>query len=508
MTKTGTGSDTRSSNDEKRSFSFLIALLLVLSVFSSCADSREDEEPSETASTAAPTEPEPEETEPEEETVPAPEFPADLDFGGAGFTFGVVDNPNMKSGLIVEELNGEVLNYALFTTVAESDNALNVKIGEYVMTNGYPAASSITPMIQVGDDVIQVANVFCVDAPTLMSKGYTVDYNSLPYLDSEKPYWDGKVNDALVLADVRYAMIGDLSITTHDLTYILLFSSDLVEKNGLERPYSLVFEGKWTMDRMKEMMETVLSDANGNGKRDAEDVVGYLGHAKMVLPSFWVGAGEKCMELDEDGVPALTMTDERFLSVFEKIFSMTYDNGAWFRTAEDVDVPTQCTSMFAENHALFLDCSFFYVAALREMETDFGIIPYPKYDEEQKDYCARVSYFMPPIIPITNQNAEMTGAVLEEANYRAKLHLTPAYYDITLKGKYSRDPESIAMLDLIFANRVVDLGDSLFCVNVRDGFVFSMFSSDNRDLVSTVKKNEKIVNKTARKMIDELRNGD
>lgn len=102
---------------------------------------------------------------------------------------------------------------------------------------------------------------------------------------------------------------------------------------------------------------------------------------------------------------------------------------------------------------------------------------------------------------------ELTGAVLEEANYRVKLHLTPAYYDITLKGKYSRDPESIAMLDLIFANRVVDLGDSLFCVNVRDGFIYSMFSGNNRDLVSTVKKNEKVVNKTAQKMIDELRSG-
>ena len=102
---------------------------------------------------------------------------------------------------------------------------------------------------------------------------------------------------------------------------------------------------------------------------------------------------------------------------------------------------------------------------------------------------------------------ELTGAVLEEANYRAKLHLTPSYYDITLKGKYSRDPESIAMLDLIFANRVVDLGDSLFCVNVRDGFVYSMFSGNNRDLVSTVKKNEKVVTKTAQKMIDELRSG-
>ena len=45
-------------------------------------------------------------------------------------------------------------------------------------------------------------------------------------------------------------------------------------------------------------------------------------------------------------------------------------------------------------------------------------------------------------------------------------------------------------------------------MNVRDGFVASMFGANNRDLVSMVKKNEKVVNKTAQKMMDELRGGD
>ena len=34
--------------------------------------------------------------------------------------------------------------------------------------------------------------------------------------------------------------------------------------------------------------------------------------------------------------------------------------------------------------------------------------------------------------------------------------LTPAYYDITLKRKASRDDDSSDMLDLIFANRCLD----------------------------------------------------
>lgn len=79
---------------------------------------------------------------------------------------------------------------------------------------------------------------------------------------------------------------------------------------------------------MKSMMETVLTDTNGNGKQDQEDVFGYLGASKMVLPSFWIGAGEKSMEFDEDGIPILTMTDERFVSVIEKVYAMTYENNA------------------------------------------------------------------------------------------------------------------------------------------------------------------------------------
>jgi len=36
--------------------------------------------------------------------------------------------------------------------------------------------------------------------------------------------------------------------------------------------------------------------------------------------------------------------------------------------------------------------------------------------------------------------------------------LTPAYYDITLKGKSSRDEESSEMLDLLFNTRCYDFG--------------------------------------------------
>lgn len=148
-----------------------------------------------------------------------------------------------------------------------------------------------------------------------------------------------------------------------------------------------------------------------------------------------------------------------------------------------------------------MDCSLFWISTLRDSETDFGIIPYPKFNDSQENYYARVSYFMPSMLPATNTDLELVGAVMEYANYRAKVNITPAYYDISLKGKVSRDEESVEMLDLILANRVVDLGDTLFCASVRDGFLRSMYESNKRDLASVIEKNETKLQKEIDNMI-------
>ena len=157
---------------------------------------------------------------------------------------------------------------------------------------------------------------------------------------------------------------------------------------------------------------------------------------------------------------------------------------------------------FKEDRALYTTMSMSNVRGdLAEMESDFGILPYPKYDEAQTEYCSRVSYFMPAVMPATNRNLELVGAVLEYINYRAKENITPAYYDITLKGKVSRDEESVEMLDIILDNRVVDLGDTLFCASVRDGFFTAMYRSNNHDLASVLQKNEASMQKAIDDMV-------
>ena len=476
----------------KRTISLALCLLLILA---SCGNGTTEE-------TKAPTTGNDTVTETiETQTEETPDLPEGLSFTGSAFTFGVLDNPNARNPIVMEELTGEVLNDAQYTTIHTAEEMLDIEINEYLIDEGYPATTKIRSIVQAGDDVIQVANLYCAAAPVLLADGYALDYNDLPYIDLEKSYWDQSVNQSLCLGDMRYAAVGDLSITTHDLTFILLFSKAQMYENDLESPYDLVNDGKWTMDKMTEMMETVTVDTDGDGKFTDGDTYGYLGTLKNVLPSFWVGAGEITIGLNDSGIPEMSMKDERFVNVIDKIFAITYDNNARYLSTEPEDVNKENIAMFQENKGLFMDCSLFWVTALRDMETDFGIIPYPMYDEDQGSYYARVSYIMTPIVPITNTNLELTGATLEVVNYLAKKSITPAYYEISLKGKYSRDEESVAMLDLIFANRVLDLGDTIFCPNVRDGFFSSMYSKNQRDLMSQIEKNENKIQSTIDDMV-------
>jgi len=49
--------------------------------------------------------------------------------------------------------------------------------------------------------------------------------------------------------------------------------------------------------------------------------------------------------------------------------------------------------------------------------------------------------------------------ILEALSAESKYTLRPAYYDVTLKTKMARDEDSSDMLDIIFRNRVWDIGE-------------------------------------------------
>ena len=127
------------------------------------------------------------------------------------------------------------------------------------------------------------------------------------------------------------------------------------------------------------------------------------------------------------------------------------------------------------------------------METDFGIIPYPKYDDAQDRYYSRIEACELFCVPVTNKNHEFAGVVLEALAAESAKSVIPSYYDVALQGKVTRDEESSEMLDLIFNTRVFDWGDTIWCAQIRDGIFDDMMKANDRDLASKTAELDNLV---------------
>ncbi|MBE6724642.1 MAG: hypothetical protein E7576_05515 [Ruminococcaceae bacterium] len=286
-----------------------------------------------------------------------------------------------------------------------------------------------------------------------------------------------------------------------------MFNKEMIDAYGLDNPYDLVRNGSWNIDKFAAMAQTVLSDADGDGNMTrAADSWGYMSEPKQVFPCFWISAGEMSIAKDERDLPYLNITgNDRFFAIFDKVYSVMWDDGVWCCDQKNIDHWPETAKMFGESRVLFVDEIFYRLNELRDVEAAFGIIPYPMFDDTQAEYYSRVEAGARiGMVPITNKHPEYAGALLEAMSSFGYNHLIPEYYEVALKRRTSRDSESAEMLDLIFATRRYDLGDTWWCNELRDGLFKNMFAENDRNLASGIAGQEKIINKTLTKVVDKL----
>jgi len=160
--------------------------------------------------------------------------------------------------------------------------------------------------------------------------------------------------------------------------------------------------------------------------------------------------GGTTVSKDDNNMPILSMNNERTFKVIDNIVNLFSEDGvAWCNGKSDLY--GLCTgAMFKSGRALFIDSLIGNVTGMRDMEDDFGVIPYPMLDEEQGEYFSRSPNFSPLMyIPITNRDLEKTSIILEDMSYTTYKDITPVLFDTVLTLKGVRDVESEEMLPLI-----------------------------------------------------------
>ncbi|MCL2814819.1 MAG: hypothetical protein FWD23_09490, partial [Oscillospiraceae bacterium] len=137
---------------------------------------------------------------------------------------------------------------------------------------------------------------------------------------------------------------------------------------------------------------------------------------------------------------------------------------------------------------------------LRSMEADFGVVPFPKADENQSRYYAASNGAWPKIIPNTAPNPERTGIILEALAAESKNLTIPAFIEICLKTKYVRDEESSEMLTIILNSVTEDLGTTIFWDSVKAALLAEVMGKGN--FVSVIEKQSARLEKLLNEMND------
>ncbi len=387
--------------------------------------------------------------------TPVAETELSLAFGSednGGIDFTVLTTVHAEYEYVVEELSGEVVNDAVFGRNQAVEELLGLKLN-FVVEPGHWADKDtfnglIKNSVMAGDSAYDLVNGVTVCVIPVAADGLFLNAADLSYVDFDNPWWVQGMMDNLAIGGKLFGFIGDASLSLYKDLSVMYFNKDMLNNYSLEDPYAMVKEGTWTIDKLFGMVEIISSDLDGDGKMNKDtDQFGYIGHY-VPQRAFQTATEMKIFEFDADGNPSVATLAERDVGVYDKLNGWLMNRNLIY--AVDVGDHKELSVIFENGRALFMLDFLYDTEYLRDMNDDFGIVPMPKADEEQQNYHTQIgtstSMFF---VPKTTASPDLTSKVCESLSYYSSKNVVPAYYEVALKDKYTRDEVVQEMLEII-----------------------------------------------------------
>lgn len=483
--------------------SVLIAVVLTLSVFSSCGDSADSKIDSQTAGnddttafTAETT------TEDPAKQLNLPEF----DFGGYTVNMVTVDRYNDHFKLD-SEMTGDALDDAGYNRNLAMSELLNI---DFNVTEVNDPPQTFKKSIMAGDNEYDFIFPHATGGvAALVTDHLLYDWNKLEHVDFSKSWWNQSMTNSLGIGNRLYYASGDIVMAWQGMN-VILFNKDYLEQINLEKDlYDTCFEGEWTIDYQTKIIKDIATDIDGDGEMTKADKYGLLEN-KNTGYSYVYASDIRITTPDENGWPKLSLYNEKMINLVQKYYDMIWSGDVTLDEYSSVTYATgSYRDMIIEGRCFLssLDIGSLY-PYLREIEHDFGILPIPKYDEAQEKY--RVFCGAGLIgIPVNAPDTSRTGAIAEAMAYYSYQYIRPAFFDIVLENKAVRDENSYKVIRLMHENKVFDFGFNFDSTGSAYNMITEVvIKKKSTDFASYYAKNESKIMKNFQKIIDAVMNED
>ncbi len=400
------------------------------------------------------------------------------------------------------ETTGDVINDAIFERNTRIEEIYNISIdAEY--SDG--TITTYRQAVLSGDSLYAAMYNLLSYMTTLSLEGLFYNYYELPHINMEAAWWDQSMVENLTVDDRLYVLSGDISPHINNKAFVFLFNKDMCSALGLDMPYQMVLDGKWTQDVLAQYVKNVNADLNGDGKMDWNDRWGYLSEQANGYITY-LSFGGRVTEQNADGRWQIAFDSDGNISLAQAAVEMVCDQTTTLLADPYANENSwsAVSSWYAAGGALIRSSALEPIPRdFRSLDVNFGILPYPKLDESQKDYITLVGDGNVFSVPVTADPA-FSSLILEALAVESVESVTPAFYDRCLEGKILRDEESKAMLDIIFASKTFDVGLTNNDVAFTTMMSTVVTSGDASGLVSTFHSNLKKAQKAVDGMYEQL----
>ncbi len=396
------------------------------------------------------------------------EAPTEYDFKGYEvkiLVFGNFRNHDFDG----EDGDDDVVEQAQYRRNAEVETQYNVKLvpddkiafGSQASGQGTGTEAFNNMYLSESYDY-DFATIGSYNAGACAFNGLCTDLNSLPYTDLSKDWWNQAANKQFEIRGKMFFATGDFTLAENRIVHLVLFNKTILKEQNLESPYELVRSGKWTWDVFAEHVKKVSKDMDGNSMMNENDLYGCLTW-KDAFGAAVASVGTQIARVDDEGNLNLSLYTTKSVDIVDKYSTMLFDKSTCFDYQDGYgqgEWDKIRWGMFSENRALYALQTAAFPSQMREYDVDFGILPYPKLNEDQVNhYSLAAAYHNQYVaVPYYVENRERTGMLLEIIAFKGAQYVTPAFYEKQLVGRDSRDDESEEMLDIVYGNIIFDPG--------------------------------------------------
>ena len=487
-----------------KALSLILCALMVSPLFTSCAE-KTDGDTSESSETTASFEGWDTDAEPEVDTETTradikDSLPDDLKFDGDTINVYHFGDSNTMQYDTVGELGGDVVLDAVYNRNISVEDRLNVKINYVAGSDGWDNfPSEVLTMLNSGSSDYDIVMEESSRLWQQSIKGFYYDLIDNKYLDLEAPWWYGDMMAESNLDNTKRLFLnGDICVTVMLYASAMYFNKAIFKDyfGDVSALYDSVLDGTWTYDKFGTYCRDVYTDVNGNGTADDDDIMGFR-YEQWGIPNYMsMSTGLTYITRDEDGFPVLNIMSDDAITWSETLYRLLYN--------DNMSVAGSKSATFINSKSLFYPGQFVTAHELRDVEFEYGMLPYPKLNESL-DYMSGAGTAngngVAVPVSIAQTRVDMLCAVMEALCAESYRKVIPAWYDTALKVKYSAGLEDAQMVDIIYehinspfimmADKELNLG-SVFTNGVygqsSEGAFASYYESNSKRFEKTLQK--------------------